>query len=365
MKTIAVLGAGAGGAAAAADLSLRGYAVRLWNRSPETLEPYRRSGEVRYEGLLGSGAARPEAITADLREALDAADAAVVCLPALAHEGVAARLAAAGASLPVVLHPGHTGGALHVRQVFRAAGAALPPLAELSTLAYVARVYEPGTVSVTGVAERLRAACLPGGDDALAAALELYPVSRVEPDVLATDLANVNLVLHPPGAVLGAAWVEATGGDFLFYAEAVTPGVARVMRALDGERLAVARAYGHELEPLHEEMAAIGTAEREAAARGDAATAIARGAANRGIRAPDSLAHRYYAEDFAYGVVPLLVLAEKAGVRAPVAAALLEVAQALLGRDLRANGLGAERLGLSGLDRDGVLELVGGGRIAA
>lgn len=358
MRSVAILGAGAGGAAAAADVALRGYAVHLWNRSPATLEPYRRSGEVRYEGLLGSGAVTPEVITADLPEALADADAAVVCLPALAHEEVAAALAAMRASLPVVLHPGHTCGALHFRQVFRAAGVPPPPLAELSTLAYVARVYEPGTVTVTGVAERLRGACLPGGDDALTAALELYPVSRTEPDVLATGLANVNLVLHPPGAVLAAAWVEATGGDFLFYAEAVTPGVARVIAALDAERLAIARAYGHELEPLHDEMAAIGTADRAAAARGDLAQAIAFGAANRGIRAPDSLAHRYYAEDFGYGVVPLLALADAAAVPAPVATALLQVAETLLGRDLGTGGLGASRLGLEGLDRDGVLDLV-------
>ena len=50
------------------------------------------------------------------------------------------------------------------------------------------------------------------------------------PDVLACDLANVNMVLHVPGAVLGAAWVEATRGDFTFYVQGMTPGVARVMR---------------------------------------------------------------------------------------------------------------------------------------
>jgi len=363
MSTVAVLGAGAGGAAATAELTLHGHRVRLWNRSAETLEPFRAAGVVRYDGLLGAGEARPDAITADLAEALDGADVAVVCLPALAHERVAEALAAAETRIPIVLNPGHTGGALHFRRVFRDARAVLPPLAEFSTLTYVARKYEPGTVTISGVAGRVRAGALPGGDEALALARELFPAAVVERDVLAPDLANVNLVLHTPGAILGAAWVEATRGDFLFYAEGVTDGVARVIETVDAERLAIARAFGHELEPLHREMAAIGTADAAAAERDDLAGAIRAGAANARIRAPESLGHRYYLEDFGYGLVPLLALARLAGVGAPVAQALVTVAASLLGRDLEGEGLNAQRLGIDGLDRDGLLELVAGARV--
>jgi opine dehydrogenase len=358
---VSVLGAGAGGAAATVELTLRGNAVRLWNRSPVTLEPF--GGTVRYEGVLGSGEVRPDAISAELGEALDGSDAVLVCLPALAHEAVAGALAAAGVSAPIVLNPGHTGGALHFRRVFGDAGVTLPPLAEFSTLTYVARKYAPGTVTISGVAGRVRAAALPGGDEALSLARELFPAAAPERDVLAPDLANVNLVLHPPGAILGAAWVEATGGDYLFYVEGVTAGVARVIAALDAERLEVARGLGHELEPLHREMAAIGTADRDAAERDDLGGAIRGGAANAQIRAPDSLGHRYYLEDFGYGLVPLLALARIAGVDAPVAAALLALAETLLQRDFEADGLNAARLGIDGLDRAGLLELVAGARV--
>ena len=358
---VAVLGAGAGGAAAAVELMLRGNAVRLWNRSPATLESFH--GSVRYEGLLGSGEVRPEAISTELGEVLDGTDAVLVCLPALAHEAVAEALAAAGVSVPIVLNPGHTGGALHFRRVFGDATVTLPPLAEFSTLTYVARKYSPGTVTISGVAGRVRAAALPGGDEALSLARELFPAAAAERDVLAPDLANVNLVLHPPGAILGAAWVEATRGDYLFYRDGVTPGVARVIAALDAERLEVARRLGHELEPLHREMAAIGTADRDAAERDDLAGAIRGGAANAQIRAPSSLGHRYYMEDFGYGLVPLLALARIARVGAPVGAALLALAATLLERDFETEGLNAARLGIDGLDRAGLLDLVAGARV--
>ena len=82
-------------------------------------------------------------------------------------------------------------------------------------------------------------------------------------------------------------------------------------------------------------MAALGTAVPEHVAAGDTRSAIAEGEANAAIRAPDSLDHRYYAEDFGFGLVPMLELARIGGVETPLARSLVEVASALLGRDLR------------------------------
>lgn len=355
--TVAVLGAGAGGAAAAVDLSLRGFQVRLWNRGASALDAL--AGGIEHDGLLGEGVVWPEWLGTDVAEALDGADLAMVCLPAPGHEGAAEALARARVDVPLVLNPGHTGGALHFRAVFAGAGASLRPLAELSTLTYVARKHRPERVSVSGTSSNVRVACLPGGEAALDAALELYPSLRRETDVLATDLANVNLVLHPPGSITGAAWVEATGGDFRFYVDGMTEGVVRVIDALDCERRAVAAAFGHTLPPLADEMAAIGTADPEAARRRDLRGAIAGGAANAELKAPDGLGHRYYREDLGYGLVPFLALAEAAGVACPTAEALLQLGSTLIGEPVRAAGLHAGRLGIEGLDADGVLDLVG------
>jgi opine dehydrogenase len=356
---VAVLGAGAGGAAAAVELTQQGHQVRLWNRTAATLEPFFAAGGVAHEGVLGDGLARLPA-EPDLERALDGADVALVCLPALGHGGLAEALAAAGELPPVVLNPGHTGGALHVEAVFAGAGVSPPPLAELSTLTYVARKTAGHRVLVTGKAGRVRGACLPGGEAALALARELYPAVAPQRDVLATGLANVNLVLHPPAAVLAAAWVEATGGDFRFYADATTPAVARTIEALDGERLAVAAAFGHALDPLLAEMAAIGTVSGPDAAGGDLRAGIANGEANRRIRAPDTLEHRYYTEDFGYALLPFVELARIAGVQVPLARALLQVADTFCG-GVVAGGLTLERLGIAGLDSDGLLERVGAG----
>jgi opine dehydrogenase len=342
------------------ELTLAGHEVRWWNRNPATIAPFRDAGGVAYEGVLGEGSVSPAVFAEGLDDALAGADVAMVCLPALAHEPVVLALADAGVACPLILNPGHTGGALHVASLLQRRGVPAPPLVELSTLTYVARKPAPAAVRITGAAGRVWGGCLPGGEEALALARSLYPAVSAVPDVLASSLANVNLVLHAPGAILSAAWVEATSGDFLFYVDAMTPGVARSVEALDRERLAVAAAFGHTLPPLHEEMAAIGTAAAGPAARGDLRAAIAEGEANRLIRAPESLAHRYYAEDFGYGLVPMLAFAEIGGVETPYARALVEVASVLRGEDVHASGLDAGRLGIAGLDRDGLLALVRG-----
>lgn len=357
---VAILGAGAGGAAAVAELALAGHELRWWNRSAATLAPFMKLGGVAYEGVLGEGIARPAAITPDLRQAIEGAEVAVVSLPTFSHAPVARALAEAGWPIdrPVVLNPGHTGGALTFSQAFRSLRGSAPPVAEFSTLTYVARCLKPASVTVTGRAKHVRAAALPGGHSALEAGCRLFPGALPVKDVLASSLSNANLVLHPPGAVLGASWVEATQGGFTFYVQGMTPGVGRVMKALDAERLAVAAAFGHALPNLVEEMQAIGTVEEGSLDPSDFAGAISAGRANRSIKAPDSLEHRYYKEDFGYGVLPFIALAAIAGVPTPVAQSLYTLGEALTGASWRESGRSAAAMGIEGLSRTQLIEKV-------
>src|SRR5438067_10397880 len=109
---VAVIGAGNVGCALAGDLALRGADVRLFNRSPERLEPIRRAGGVTVTGEV-EGFARLRAITSTLPEAVDGADVVAVtlptsCLPAYSE----ALLEAASEEQIIWLNPGHSGGAL-------------------------------------------------------------------------------------------------------------------------------------------------------------------------------------------------------------------------------------------------------------
>lgn len=356
---VAVLGAGAGGAASVAELVLAGHDVSFWGRSEPTIAPHVDLGGVAYEGKLGAGIAKPMWIGTNLAEAIAGVDVAVVALPTFSHSGIATALSKAGwlNDKLVVLNPGHTGGALEFSESFRIASGRLPAVVEFSTLTYVARKYRPDGVTVTGRAKQVRAASLNCGRDAVSIAATLFPGAEPVADVLAADLSNVNMILHPPGAILSAAWVEATSGNFTFYVDAMTPAVARVMRLLDSERLAVAKAFGHILPNVIDEMRLIGTVEANVDAN-DYVAAISGGEANRKIKAPASLEHRYYREDFGHGLLPFLVLAEIARVETPVAESLYRLAQAAVGVDHRIGGRTAEAMGISGFSKDALLQRV-------
>ena len=356
---IAVLGGGNGGASAVVDLEQRGFQTRLWNRSAPTLDAYRKAGGIRYCGALGQGLIKPRMLTTALAEAVDGADIILVCLPTTAHAALAAALAALGTiKTPVVLNPGHTGGVLAFMEEFRRRGAQPPPTAELSTLTYVARKPEPGSVRTTAVAKHVWLAALPGSEPALTGAQALYPCAEQAADVLFSGLANVNMILHPPGAILGAAWVEARAGDFTFYVEGMPDGVGRALEALDRERLAVAAEYGHSLPDLFAEMQSVGTIEPGAERAGGLAAAIRGGLANAQIKAPDSLTHRYYHEDFWYGIRPFLVFADIAGVHVPVAESLMRLAQALAGDVSGLEGRTAKAMGIAGMNKRELLQLL-------
>lgn len=354
---VLIVGSGSGAAACAVELVLAGHEVRLIGRSEATLAPFRQMG-IAYRGVLGEGSISDVTINSSIRPHVSWSEAAVVSLPTFAHAGIASALASAGwpVSRPVILNPGHTGGALEFAEAFRKAAGHKPCVAEFATLSYVARKYKPHEVTITGRAKSLRAAALPGCEAALAAALALFPGSYDAKDVLATGLANVNMVLHPPGCVLGAAWVEARRGDFTFYVDAMTPGVARVMAALDDERRNVASAFGHALPNLVDEMKFIGTVSDDADPS-DFHQAISAGEANARIKAPDSLEHRYYEEDFGYGLLPFLVLAQIADVPTPVAHALLTLGRTLVPPG-RTRNRDASSMGIEGMDRRGLLKAV-------
>src|SRR3989449_9536427 len=90
---LAVLGAGNGGFATAADLALAGHRVRLWSRSADALGPLGERATITLDAEGRHGTAQLERATTDLREAVEGAEVLIVPLPATSHEDLAKRLA--------------------------------------------------------------------------------------------------------------------------------------------------------------------------------------------------------------------------------------------------------------------------------
>ena len=65
-------------------------------------------------------------------------------------------------------------------------------------------------------------------------------------NIFQTCLQNANPMLHPCITTLNDARIEGPN-DFFFYEEGVTPGVGRLLKAIDEERMAIGAALGLEI----------------------------------------------------------------------------------------------------------------------
>jgi opine dehydrogenase len=364
VKSVAVLGAGHGGCAAAADLSRRGYSVRLHARHTDRLAPLRAQGGIEARGVA-QGLVPIDLMTTDVAEAVRDADLVMLVVPSIAHAYYARALARLiDGRQPVFINPGHTGGGLHFLHELRGAGYRGPVrCCETVTLTYITRMEGPGVVNIYSYTKRLRFAALPG--KATAALFDLikplYPEIQPASSVLETGLSNLNAVFHPEGMIMNAGWIEHTKGDFLFYREGFTTAVGRVTAAVDAERLAVAKAFGVPAVPFIEVFYQAGLTTAAARDSGDIARACKESEPNKTIKSPPSLDHRYVHEDVGYGLVPMAALGRLAGVATPTIDALIQLAGLAVGIDYRRDGLTLERLGLAGKSPSDLLQLVEGG----
>jgi opine dehydrogenase len=157
--------------------------------------------------------------------------------------------------------------------------------------------------------------------------------------------------------VLNVGWAEHQPGAFLWYKQGVSRSVAKVIEAMDAERMALADAFGAETMSLSQYLV-----DSLGAPPGDLYTSL-RGCelyGNLTSPADGTIHHRFLWEDTLTGVAPTVALGRAIGRHLPVYEALLALASALLQRDLLAEGRNIERLGLAGLDRDGIVRKVRG-----
>jgi opine dehydrogenase len=352
-QTVAILGAGNGGCAAAADLGRRGYGVRLWSRREERLAPLREAGGIEYTGALGDGLQPIDTLTTEIATAMDGADLVLIMVPTHAHEAMARAVAPhlTGEQI-LMVSPGHT--LLLVPQTLRACGIAQPVTCETGTLPYICRMDSPACVRVTQPSRHQAFAAFPANQTDRLATLIKPLFSMIQPvgSVLETVFPYTNAIHHPPAFLCNAGRVESTGGDYYHYYDGITPSVGRLIDRLDAERLAVAHALGCDPAPLPEHFLRMGYTTEAARDSGLAYEVFHQSEADRWIRAPATLEYRFFTEDVPYGLVPLSELGRLAGIDTPVIDAMIEICSALMDRDFRTQGLTLERVGLANTTPD-------------
>ncbi len=342
MRKVAVFGAGNGGLAATAHITLAGHKVVLCNRSVERLKPLLSSGAVKTKGVLGEHTVQIDKITADVGEAVRYADLLMVIVPASGHQYYAKAMAKYLTDNHVILlNPGSTGGALNFAATLQEESAVKVPICETNTLTYTSRITEPGEVWISNLASNVLAAVFPGKEmEAVFPGIcEVYPSLVPVKNVLETSMNNLNAVIHPPGMILNTGWIQRTSGDLYYYYDGTTPAVAEVMRGVDCERLSIMKTLGFKAVGFIQRFYEAGYTSRRAVDENSFYIAFQESEPNRWIRSPSSLDHRYLDEDVRFGLVPMSEIGKAVKVETPVMDALITISGLVNGKDYRKTGL--------------------------
>jgi opine dehydrogenase len=342
---ITILGAGNGGTAVAAELSLRGHEVTLIKTSNAMHDKnfnhlMNNGGAVSLVENGKTTTAKIRHVTRDLSHISDS-EVVIVYIQTNYHEDLIKRIKPYLRDGQILLlNPGY----LSTAYVLKHCPDVDITVCEAQSSFVDCRIIEPGTIRI--------------GFRNVRNPLGIYPSSRTEesrgildrlgfpftylPSVIEAGLHNPNLIVHTVGAVMSIPRIEKTNGDYCMYHEVFTPSIWRILEALDKEKMDVMDKMGCERVSYAEACKFRNTLDDNRDAKEVFFWYAGMPARAKGPVTVDS---RYITEDVPQGLVLLESLGSMYGVETPVCTGLIDIASAALGRDLRQDGRTVERLG--------------------
>ena len=367
---VAVIGAGNGGHALAAQMALNGHEVIVYEHPDfaknlegikdrggiEVIDKMTKDG-IEIKGAMG-GFGKVAAVTTDMGRACEA-DVVMMVVPSFGQEPMFHNL------LPHLRH-GHTlvllpgnFGSLILKRILREKGVNLDlAMAETNTIPHACRIVGPGQVFIGGVKDRLGMAVLPAGwkEETLAKIEQVFPIGVYALDnVAAAGLNNPNMVAHVPTAVLNMGLAESRGGQFYFYKEGMSESVSKVQQAVDDERVAVGRALGVSMLTFVE-IVNVFYKLKVKSIHDFATTTPVHNAFGHDF--PKSPRERYVSEDAPFLLTPVFSFAQALGLPAPATQSIIRIASIMNDTDYFTDGRTLEKMGLAGLTPREIKEYV-------
>ncbi len=357
---ISILGAGNGGTAVATELSIRGHEVNLIKTS-RSIHDQNFDYILRNEGrvtLFENGnevTGRIKNVTRELSP-ISESEIVIIYIQTNYHENLIKRIKPYLRDGQILLiNPGY----LSTAYVLKHCSDIDLTVVEAQSSFVDCRIHEPGKIKIGFRNVRNPLGIYPA-KQAEAAKEKLnqlgYPFVYL-PSVIEAALHNPNLIVHTVGAIMSIPRIEKTNGDYCMYHEVFTPSVWRILEALDKEKMDVIEKLGSERISYVEACKYRNTLDDSRDAKEVFFWYASMPTRAKGPTVVDS---RYISEDVPQGLVMLETLGEKLNVPTPICTALIDIASAALGRNLRLEGRTIESLGEDVLeqiikDRDKVI----------
>jgi opine dehydrogenase len=354
-KPIAVLGAGNAGSCMAADLTLQGYSVNLYQpaRFRDSFKTILDTRKIELTGIKGKKTARVNMATVDMGKALEGVELINLTIPAFAHEPFFKELIPHLSNMHTVILWAGNFGSLRLKKLLKESGKNCNPvIAEVNTMPYGTRLKGPGKVHLPVLAPFFYVAAMPASmtETAYKIVRQLYPVAKKGKDVLSVALNNPNPVIHPAGVLLNTGRVEYSKGRFGLYREGITPSVGKVIKDIYMEVAGLAKALGTGVLKYREKDFETTSSIMGVSFRGP------EGMDNQKVLAdnfpgPHSLYDRYVTEDIPCGLVPMSMMGKKFGAPTPLIDAIINIGSSVCGQDFWKTGRTLETLGIDGMSK--------------
>jgi len=379
-KPVAVLGGGACAQTFAAELTLTGFQVRLYELpelAAETLGEVPKTGEIELGGkqlnfkwFKREGVAKVALVTTEISEALRGAGLVIVAIPAKGHKPFFEKMIPYLEDGQIVSIFPDNFGSLMLRNMMREKGCDVDVIiGGWSSMPYGVRMMEPGKLDCILRIRGLICDALPSKDgDTFFETLKGIPAfdGTVElkrgDTIVAVDLSNPNPVIHVPGSMLNVGAMEVTEmeealgipkGKYSMYKHGMSPAVSRVQFAFYQEERKIANAMGIKMPEYREDQFFW-----KGSIMGIEYWVPFVDVIMPPIVGPDSVEHRYFTEDIPVGTVMRYHLAKKFGVEIPIIESLIRLGSVVCKRDFLKEGISPKQLGIEDLDKKQIIRYV-------
>ena len=358
-KKIAVLGGGNGAHTMAAEFTLKGHTVNMFEM-PQFKDGMKKVFETETiicDGVV-KGTAKLNMVTDDIAKAVEGCRYICIVAPAFAHEGYAKLLKGhLHKDQVVVTFPGAFS-ALRLKKEF-GNDPDCPVFADANNLPYDARLTAKGSDKVNVFGRNpINIAFLPAeAGESLIDEMrkDLFPFEKIYKDVLECGLAIVNPDWHAGPVLFNISRIESPWCNFFLYEDGWTPSACKLNLAMDKERKAVGNALGYNLRPMEDFSGKSEDYEwtwEDLYAAGHGCIGLTP------ICGPNDINSRYLTEDIPFGLVPWAAIAKIVGVDMPLTNGFIDIINVVHGKDWRMEGCDAADLGIDGMDKEQLLTYV-------
>jgi len=355
---VSVLGAGNGGQALSAHLAMKGVEVNLFEHPnfKKNVEEIAKKGGIELSGKL-QGFGKISVATTDIKKAIEGSSVIMIVAPSFAQK-VFIEMAAPYLldSQIIMLVPGNFG-SFEIKKILKKSGKNLT-IVETNTLPYACRKIEEGKVNIWGVKTHVSIASLPAVNiekvTKILDELFIMPITPLN-NSLEISFSNPNMIVHCPTMIMNAGRIESTNGDFRFYCDGMTKSVCKIMEKMDKERMEIGKKLNLNLISTYDWLIETYNLKGKDL---HALLSTNPAYAKHGADAPKFLNHRYLTEDVPHLLVPVVSFGRLLGIKTPITNCIINLASVINGIDHLKEGRNLDRLGLSGMSIEDILDYI-------